>query len=410
MAFPRKNANPEIFVPFRHCQTGKRDYLKFRKNSTGPRPGTYLKGNEMVPEKDFSDLDANYKPQCVNGRDMIFHDGFAAPFVLEGVPFVDAEGRHRRLPQEAAEKCLRPPVIPMSLQGAGEVLRFVTDSTAIALDVTFDELFARPQRRASTGFDLYIGSGTEKRFCGNQFPATQDPHAELLFSALPLPRTREFREYTLYFPLHSAVRSIRIGVDPGCRIEPPAPHRVKKPLLFYGSSITNCGAVSRPGMNYPAIITRLLDLPMVNMGFSGACLGELHIADEIAGVDPVAMVLEYDHNAPDPEFLARTHEPFFRHLRALCPTLPVLLTSRCDFMNTPDGKRRREIVMRTFLHALDEGDRFVDFLDGETLFSGPFRYDCTIDNCHPNDLGATLMAERIADRIKRMLAPLDDTK
>ena len=55
----------------------------------------------MVPEKDFSDLDANYKPQCVNGRDMIFHDGFAAPFVLEGVPFVDAEGRHRRLPQEA---------------------------------------------------------------------------------------------------------------------------------------------------------------------------------------------------------------------------------------------------------------------------------------------------------------------
>ncbi|UKI33901.1 MAG: hypothetical protein L6W00_11075 [Lentisphaeria bacterium] len=88
----------------------------------------------------------------------------------------------------------------------------------------------------------------------------------------------------------------------------------------------------------------------------------------------------------------------------------MLLTSRCDFMNTPDGKRRREIIMRTHLHALDEGDRFVDFLDGETLFSGPFRYDCTIDNCHPNDLGAALMAERIADRLKRMLAPLDDTK
>ena len=364
----------------------------------------------MAQPREFSDLDANYKPQNVNGREMIFRDGFAAPFVLEGFPFVDAEGRHRRLPQEAAEKCLCPGVLPMSLQGAGEVIRFRTDSTAIALDVTFDEVYAGPQRRASTGFDLYIGSGTERRFCGNQFSPSGEQHAELLFSALPLPRQPEFREYTLYFPLNSSVRAIRIGVDPGCRVEPPSPHRQQKPLLFYGSSITNCGAVSRPGMNYPAIICRMLDFHMINMGFSGACRGELHIADVIAKLDPAALVLEYDHNAPDPEYLARTHEPFFRHLRELCPTLPVLLTSRCDFMNTPDGKRRKEIIMRTYLHALDNGDRFVDFLDGETLFSGPFRYDCTIDNCHPNDLGATLMAQRIADRIRRLLAPLDDTK
>ncbi|UKI33902.1 MAG: hypothetical protein L6W00_11080 [Lentisphaeria bacterium] len=136
----------------------------------------------MVPEKDFSDLDTNYKPQNVNGREMVFHDGFAAPFALEGFPFLDAEGHRSRLPLEAAEQCIRPQVLPMSRQGAGEVLRFITDSTAIALDVTYDELYAGPQRRASTGFDLYIGSGTEKRFCGNQFPASQDQHAELLFS------------------------------------------------------------------------------------------------------------------------------------------------------------------------------------------------------------------------------------
>lgn len=57
----------------------------------------------MVPEKDFSDLDTNYKPQNVNGREMVFHDGFAAPFALEGFPFLDAEGHRSRLPLEAAE-------------------------------------------------------------------------------------------------------------------------------------------------------------------------------------------------------------------------------------------------------------------------------------------------------------------
>ena len=81
----------------------------------------------MVPEKDFSDLDTNYKPQNVNGREMVFHDGFAAPFALEGFPFLDAEGHRSRLPLEAAEQCIRPQVLPMSRQGAGEVLRFITD-------------------------------------------------------------------------------------------------------------------------------------------------------------------------------------------------------------------------------------------------------------------------------------------
>lgn len=79
------------------------------------------------------------------------------------------------------------------------------------------------------------------------------------------------------------------------------------------------------------------------------------------------------------------------------------MMSMCNFVPDENCRRRREIIMHTWMNAVDSGDRNVEFLDGETLFSGPFREDCTQDNCHPNDLGAMLMALRIADRLKRML-------
>ena len=52
----------------------------------------------------------------------------------------------------------------------------------------------------------------------------------------------------------------------------------------------------------------------------------------------------------------------------------------------------------------ESGDRHVEFLDGETIFSGEIREDCTSDGCHQNDLGERVMAERIVDRLKRMIA------
>ena len=149
----------------------------------------------------------------------------------------------------------------------------------------------------------------------------------------------------------------------------------------------------------------MLDIETINIGFGGNCFGELCVADQIAKLDLSAFVLEYDHNAPSPEFLRQTHEPFFRYFRKLRPELPLLLISRPDgdFSNEAI-QERRAIIVRTWLNAFESGDRHVEFLDGETIFSGEIREDCTSDGCHQNDLGERVMAERIVDRLKRMIA------
>ena len=98
-------------------------------------------------------------------------------------------------------------------------------------------------------------------------------------------------------------------------------------------------------------------------------------------------MLDYDHNAPDEAHLEATHEPFFRAIRNRRPELPVLLVSRCDFHGTAADIRRREIIRATWEHAAAAGDRHVRFLDGELLFGAEERDACTVDGCHPNDLG-----------------------
>ena len=44
--------------------------------------------------------------------------------------------------------------------------------------------------------------------------------------------------------------------------------------MIYGTSITQGGCASRPGMAYTNILSRRIDAPFINLGFSGSGRGE----------------------------------------------------------------------------------------------------------------------------------------
>ena len=100
--------------------------------------------------------------------------------------------------------------------------------------------------------------------------------------------------------------------------------------------------------------------------------------------------MDYDHNAPTVEDLKDTHEPFFKIIRKAHPNLPIIMTSMCDIWKDRDYENRslrRDIVRQTYENAIAAGDRHVYYIDGETLFGTANREECTVDRCHPNDLG-----------------------
>lgn len=278
---------------------------------------------------------------------------------------------------------------------AGVRLRFRTDADYIALKavVRYTDDMSHMPRSGSAGFDLFAGpAGGPLSFRKVFMPE----NGRLEVSGEAFLPGREERDVLLNFPLYNGVQEVAVGLPPDSRLKPPSPFRFPSPVVFYGSSITQGGCASRPGNAYPAIVCRELNADMLNLGFTGNAKGEPEMAAYIAGLDMSALVLDYDYNAANAEALEATHEPFFRTIRERHPALPILLLSKPNVDNDEtESARRRDVILRTYQRAVNRGDRRVYFFDGASLFGTDHRDCCTVDDCHPNDLGFLRMAEAV---------------
>lgn len=338
----------------------------------------------------------------LNGKQFEFRNALASPFVLHGFPRHKPGEKLQRLP-DAIMGQINAMAVLHAKHTSGGMLRFKTDSKAIALRAelaTVSDATNLPLS-CSSGFDCYSGSGTAKVFCGNTRPAFgQKTIDKIIANNL----ARETREWSLYLPLFNGVENIQIGLDPDSKMGRLPPFAYAKPLLFYGSSITQGGCASRPGNAYTHILARRLNADFINLGFSSGGLGEQVIAEYIASLEISAFVMDYDHNAPTVEHLENTHAKFFHIIRARQPELPVIFVSKCDFDADPVvNAKRRNIICRTYSRAITAGDKNVYFVDGETLFGHGNRDACTVDGCHPNDVGFMRMATNMFQTVKGAL-------
>lgn len=296
----------------------------------------------------------------------------------------------------------RQPVQDLAKCTSGVRLRFRTDSKRIALSAKLLNAAFMPHmpRTGSCGFDLYVTTDKEKtKFILNFRPNTAtdtDVSGECIFPS------KGIKDIVIYFPLYNGVRDLSIGLEKDSVILPPSKEQ-NKLVLFYGSSITQGGCGSRPGNSYPAILCRDLNLPFINLGFSGNALGELEMAEYIKSLKPNVFVMDYDHNA-SLEGLTNTHEDFFKAIRKDLPDIPIILMSKPDFDPDPEtNSLRRNVIINTYENAKRSGDRNVYFIDGESLFGDDHRDACTVDGCHPNDLGFMRMAIRLKPVVEKAL-------
>ena len=103
-----------------------------------------------------------------------------------------------------------------------------------------------------------------------------------------------------------------------------------------------------------------------------------------------------------PEHLKRTHFALYQTVRDKNPELPYIMITRPD-RGIYEAVNRRKIIMESYIKALDRGDKNVYFIDGDSLFAG-YEFDsCTVDGCHPNDLGFYRMAQGILPILKEIL-------
>jgi hypothetical protein len=357
----------------------------------------------------IEEIDRNFATAKIGNRDVRYYDVTDAPISLEGFPWGDPKkGEFFRLPPtlKAPDDINDGALFNGLHYASGGCARFRTNANFIAVRAILRDScdMNHMPRCGSAGFDIYVGPSAESHHVGSAQPNRDEKNLErvLIDFGEWKGETREFR---VNFPLYGGVGKVEIGLPPDATLEAPAPHAVK-PILFYGSSITQGGCASRPGNNYCSMLCRAVDAEQINLGFSGCGRGEPAVARAIASLDLGAFVMDYDHNAPDPDHLQRTHRDFFSIIRESHPELPVVMMSMCDIWRDrfyATRSQRRDIVRATYDWAKGRGDSNVYFIDGEELFGDFGRCECTVDTVHPNDLGFYRMFERTLPVLREAL-------
>ena len=211
----------------------------------------------------------------------------------------------------------------------------------------------------------------------------------------------------IFFPLYSSVKHLWIGLQKNAVLAPPRPYRYERPILFYGSSITQGGCASKPGDDYENRLCRMLDTDYINLGFSGSAKGEDAMARYIAAQDPSVFVLDYDHNAPTAEHLKNTHYPLYKTVRDAHPETPIILMTMPTiegYENRSWHKARRDEILASFERARAEGDENVYLLDAYGVFGEELNGECsTVDGTHPDSLGFLRMAELLYPLLNQLL-------
>ena len=363
---------------------------------------------------DISRIDKNFSPEPADENGFMFRDVKLEPFRLEGLAwFHENQHAYFRLPKTFTDKEVNSGALSLAYHTAGVCVRFRSDSPEVMIraKLVYGCDMNHIPRTGSCGFDSYRKEpgGDLLYNCTVQPSRIHIDSQSTILAKCGYNPDGQLCEWVVNFPLYSGVEKVEIGLKEGCTILPPLPHKVENPILFYGNSITQGGCASRPGNMYPSMLCRKVDAEQINLGFSGSGRGDIAVAKAIAELKLSAFVLDYDHNAPDPEHLEKTHEPFFRVIRDAAPDLPVIMMSMCDFrmmdFRKPAGQYplRREIIRQTWLHAVEAGDRNVYFIDGETLFGREMHDSCTVDGCHPNDLGFYRMYKHVLPVLRKAL-------
>ncbi len=330
---------------------------------------------------------------------------------LEGTGWRGMAAPFGRLPPKAEGK-VRKEVWALGRHSAGLCVRFISDSSALHARWTLSSSnLAMPHMPATgvSGLDLYYRAADDKwKWLANGRPTGQT-NTQALATGLPPGK----REYLLYLPLYNGVSSVELGIGKDATLEraPEYPAARAKPIVFYGTSITQGGCASRPGMVHTAILGRRLGCPVINLGFSGNGRMEPELAELLAEIDAAVYVLDCLPNM-NAAMVAERVDPFVRTLLRAQPKTPVVLVEDRSYANATllsgpreSNRANREALKKVHDRLIADKAGGVHYIKGDALLGDDS--EATVDSSHPTDLGFARQADAFQKVLEPLLPPLN---
>jgi len=329
----------------------------------------------------------------------------ARHFQLIGKGYADSLNQYERLPASLKGKT-RPPVWSLSRNCSGLAIRFHTNSPVIAAkwEVTGDVVMNHFAPSGIKGLDLYCFVGGKWQFVNSARPAGKSTTAIIISNMVG-----KDMEYMLYLPLYDGLNSLEIGVKSTAVIGTPLYNfpQTEKPVVVYGTSITQGGCASRAGMSYTNILSRMLNREIVNLGFSGNGQLDLEIAGHMAGIDASCFVMDCLPNCTK-EQMNEKYVRFIEIIREKKPNVPILMVENILFPHMyfsqsvfKNIREKNECLKKIYLELKSKGDRHIYYLKADKLIGDD--YESTVDGVHLTDLGFLRMAQNMYPVVKKLV-------
>lgn len=321
----------------------------------------------------------------------------------------ELESIFHRLPLRSKEK-LREPLWNLSKNSAGLAIRFRSNSHQIIVKYKVKGKLSFPHMPATgvSGLDLYYKTlnGNWKRTF-DYYKLDTVCEYRFIINNVAEQYDKNGREYKLLLPLYNEVEKMEIGVDENAFFTPIPPSQ-EKPIVAYGTSICQGACATRPGMAWTAILERRLNLPLINIGFSGNGRLEDAVIDLLNEIDAKLYILDCLPNLyPEKDDAYQLTFNAVKKLKEKHPNTPIILTAHMGYINGFTNKtscnrytKLNNAFYKAFYDLKAKGYTKLYLLTKENIGLG---IDSYVDNTHPNDYGMMQYADAYEKLIRKIL-------
>ncbi|GAB3515000.1 SGNH/GDSL hydrolase family protein [Emticicia fontis] len=331
--------------------------------------------------------------------------------VIEGRAWqTDLVRPYDRLPAKA-EKTVRQAVWSLGQNTAGEYIRFTTDATEITVRYQISKAKSLDHMPATgvSGVDLYaldMNNNWQWVRGAYSFGDTVQYKFTNVVGTVPI------KEFRLYLPLYNIPKWMQIGVGNNKTFKPIQVSN-EQPLVLYGTSIMQGACASRPGLAWTNILGRKLNVPIINLGFSGNGKLEQPVIDLMNETNARLFVLDCQPNLVDkktyPEAdIQNRIRTSVKSLQAKHPDTPILLVEHCDGVQEVEidssvinrFRWTSDVLNKTYVAMKKEGVKNIYLLTAKEI---GFDSSSTVDGTHPTDIGMMKYADAYEKTIRGIL-------
>lgn len=316
------------------------------------------------------------------------------------------EGAHFHRVDTAKYNTMPAEVKKLFTNSSGLAISFVTNSTVIKARWTV------PNRRQGgnmtpimqKGLDLYIKRDGQWVYAGVGSPNGVTSNRTLVENM-----DSEEKECLLYLPLYDEITDLEIGVDRNAYLRKGV-NPFKGKYVVYGSSITQGASASRPGLAYPAQLSRSTGLNFINMGLSGNGKMEPEVGRMLVSIKNVdAFILDCVPN-PSPDEIRERTVPFVKQLRKSHPKVPIIIIQSVVREKGNFNLKVRERVHQQNIAIAEQvkilqnmGIKNLHFIKEDSFLGTD--HEGSIDGDHPTDVGFERLLQKLKPALMEILGP-----